>query len=83
MSTIAGLGHNLDVPITAEGVESEQIRSALADFGCSEAQGWLFGRAISADAVRSFLAMGGTGATPEVPTETSDQDKRKRANRRW
>ena len=56
VNTIAGLGHNLDVPITAEGVESEQIRNALADFGCSEAQGWLFGRAISADAVRSFLA---------------------------
>ena len=60
VNTIAGLGHNLDVPITAEGVESEQIRTALADFGCSEAQGWLFGRAISAEAVRSFLALGGT-----------------------
>ena len=57
VNTIAGLGHNLDVPITAEGVESEQIRNALADFGCSEAQGWLFGRAISAEAVRNFLAM--------------------------
>ena len=58
VNTIAGLGHNLDVPITAEGVESEQIRSALADFGCSEAQGWLFGRAISGDAVRAFLDLG-------------------------
>ena len=29
VNTIAGLGHTLDVPITAEGVESEQIRSAL------------------------------------------------------
>ena len=83
VSTIAGLGHNLDVPITAEGVESEQIRSALADFGCSEAQGWLFGRAISADAVRSFLAMGGTGTPPERTQEISAQDKPKRANRRW
>lgn len=83
VSTIAGLGHNLDVPITAEGVESEQIRNALADFGCSEAQGWLFGRAISADAVRSFLAMGGTGTPPEMTQEISDQNKPKRANRRW
>ena len=79
VSTIAGLGHNLDVPITAEGVESEQIRSALADFGCSEAQGWLFGRAISADAVRNFLAMGITGE------EGSGEGERRtpRANRRW
>src|SRR3954463_15913325 len=59
VSTIAGLGHNLNVPISAEGVESEQIRSALAKFGCSEAQGWLFGRAVSAETVRSFLDLTG------------------------
>jgi diguanylate cyclase (GGDEF)-like protein len=59
VNTIAALGHTLDVPISAEGVESEQIRAALQKFGCSEAQGWLFGRAVSADAVRSFLEMSG------------------------
>jgi diguanylate cyclase (GGDEF)-like protein len=85
VSTIAGLGHNLDVPITAEGVESEQIRSALADFGCSEAQGWLFGRAISAEAVRSFLAMNnGQGQLPPADEEPA-QPRRSapKANRRW
>jgi EAL domain-containing protein (putative c-di-GMP-specific phosphodiesterase class I) len=84
VNTIAGLGHNLDVPITAEGVESEQIRSALANFGCSEAQGWLFGRAISGDAVRAFLSMGSGDGKPEAdqPTEDSAASKRK-ANRRW
>ena len=66
VSTIAGLGHNLDVPISAEGVESEQIRNALAKFGCSEAQGWLFGRAISAEAVRSFLEMRSGTETPQA-----------------
>jgi len=84
VNTIAGLGHNLDVPITAEGVESEQIRSALANFGCSEAQGWLFGRAISGDAVRAFLDLG-SGQHPQEtkqPAEISATAKRK-ANRRW
>jgi EAL domain-containing protein (putative c-di-GMP-specific phosphodiesterase class I) len=84
VNTIAGLGHNLDVPITAEGVESEQIRMALANFGCSEAQGWLFGRAISADAVRAFLSMSSDDA-PAQPQPSLDQpspDKRK-SNRRW
>jgi EAL domain-containing protein (putative c-di-GMP-specific phosphodiesterase class I) len=57
VDTIASLGHTLSVPITAEGVESEQIRSELKKFGCSEAQGWLFGRADSADTVRTFLDM--------------------------
>jgi diguanylate cyclase (GGDEF)-like protein len=85
VNTIAGLGHNLNVPITAEGVESEQIRNALADFGCSEAQGWLFGRAISAEAVRSFLAMSGSDPVPAPsaalrPTQPSVKS---RANRRW
>jgi EAL domain-containing protein (putative c-di-GMP-specific phosphodiesterase class I) len=65
VNTIAGLGHTLDVPISAEGVESEQIRVALERYGCSEAQGWLFGRAISADAVRSFLRMSDAKVGPE------------------
>ena len=65
VNTIAGLGHTLDVPISAEGVESEQIRAALQGFGCSEAQGWLFGRAVSGDAVRSFLRMSEAGVGPE------------------
>jgi diguanylate cyclase (GGDEF)-like protein len=67
VNTIAGLGHTLDVPISAEGVESEQISSALAKYGCSEAQGWLFGRAISGDAVRKFLDMsdGSAGGAAE------------------
>jgi EAL domain-containing protein (putative c-di-GMP-specific phosphodiesterase class I) len=65
VNTIASLGHSLDVPISAEGVESEQIRLALEQFGCSEAQGWLFGRAISADAVRTFLRMSDAGVGPE------------------
>jgi len=92
VSTIASLGHTLSVPITAEGVESEQIRSELKKFGCSEAQGWLFGRAVSADTVRAFLEMkqsGTPGAAPgETPTEppVSPEDAARftpRVNRRW
>ena len=67
VGTIANLGHKLNVPITAEGVESEQIRSALAEFGCSEAQGWLFGRAVSGESVRTFLGLKQKG----TPTEAS------------
>jgi diguanylate cyclase (GGDEF)-like protein len=84
VSTIAGLGHNLDVPITAEGVESEQIRNALADFGCSEAQGWLFGRAISADAVRAFLSMSSSNDASGASKPPAEIESPKRGtNRRW
>jgi EAL domain-containing protein (putative c-di-GMP-specific phosphodiesterase class I) len=83
VNTIAGLGHNLNVPISAEGVESEQIRNALADFGCSEAQGWLFGRAISAEAVRSFLAMSDNSSAGAAASSAAPASAKSRANRRW
>lgn len=51
--TITSLGKMLCVPITAEGVESESIRKRLAEVGCQDAQGWLFGRAVSAQFIRS------------------------------
>ena len=82
VNTIASLGHTLSVPITAEGVESEQVRSELKKIGCSQAQGWLFGRAVSADTVRSFLEMkddlwgGERPADEQVPT-------RRPQTRRW
>jgi predicted signal transduction protein with EAL and GGDEF domain len=79
VNTIAGLGHTLHVPITAEGVESEQIRTALAGFGCSEAQGWLFGRAISAEAVRSFLA----SSQRSAGSGGDKRETKRRSNRRW
>jgi EAL domain-containing protein (putative c-di-GMP-specific phosphodiesterase class I) len=69
VNTIASLGHTLDVPISAEGVESEQIRDALDRYGCSEAQGWLYGRAVSGEAVRSFLKMGKEGEPTRAATK--------------
>ena len=75
VGTIANLGHKLNVPITAEGVESEQIRSALAEFGCSEAQGWLFGRAVSGESVRTFLGLKQKGAPPPASAPDSDSHR--------
>ena len=73
VGTIASLGHTLSVPITAEGVESEQIRNELQKYGCSEAQGWLFGRAVSGETVRTFLEMKESGETTrETPPNESD-----------
>jgi diguanylate cyclase (GGDEF)-like protein len=41
---IVGLGRGLDVPITAEGVETEEQQAFLADLDCAEIQGFLIGR---------------------------------------
>jgi diguanylate cyclase (GGDEF)-like protein len=76
VNTIASLGHQLNVPITAEGVESEQIRGELNKFGMSEAQGWLFGRAVSAESVRSFLGLEEPGDAPKKPKPQEDDGHR-------
>jgi diguanylate cyclase (GGDEF)-like protein len=47
VETITALGRSLHVPITAEGVETPAIREKLAALGCSDAQGWYFGRAVA------------------------------------
>jgi diguanylate cyclase (GGDEF)-like protein len=47
VQTIAALGKTLGVPITAEGIESDAIRQQMAALGCTDAQGWHFGRAVS------------------------------------
>ena len=77
VDTIATLGHRLNVPLTAEGVESEQVRLELASLGCSEAQGWLYGRAVSADTVRSFLDVEDEeSAGADAPDEAPIQQRR-------
>jgi EAL domain-containing protein (putative c-di-GMP-specific phosphodiesterase class I) len=41
---IVTLGHNLNIPILAEGVETENQLAFLAQEGCDEVQGYLTGR---------------------------------------
>jgi len=75
--TIASLGKLLCVPITAEGVENEAIRLQLAEAGCQDAQGWLFGRAVSAQLVRDHFDLPAERAPgPLEPVETNDQERR-------
>ena len=56
VSAIAGLGASLDVPITAEGIEDDQIIGKLKALGCTKGQGWYFGQPMNIDQVRALLA---------------------------
>lgn len=67
VETISTLGRSLRLPITAEGVESDAIRKRLVDLGCSDAQGWLFGRAIPAEDVQGYFAAPGKVADERGP----------------
>ena len=86
VNTITNLGHTLNVPITAEGIESEQVRNELGKYGCAEGQGWLFGRPLSAETVRTFLEMkereGGGRGSPSSPADEAEA-KRPKLRRSW
>lgn len=57
VSTILSLGHALRLPITAEGIEDDGTRDRLRQLGCSDGQGWLFGKAVSGEVIRATLGV--------------------------
>lgn len=91
VSTIASLGKSLRLPVTAEGVESEEVRAHLQSLGCEDGQGWLWGKAVPAAAVRTLLASrvpvelleAVRGVVPAAKGERRDGERRpSRAKRR-
>lgn len=55
VKSIIDLGHNLNLKIIAEGVETATARELLTSFDCDEGQGYHFCRPIPADAMTNFL----------------------------
>ncbi|PHR20907.1 MAG: GGDEF-domain containing protein [Sphingopyxis sp.] len=55
VKSIASLASSLNVPITAEGIESDEMRGYLDDIGSMDGQGWLYGRATSKDELMKLL----------------------------
>jgi len=56
MRAIIGLCGGLNLSVTAEGIETEGQATAVARHGVQQAQGFLFGKAISASAVSELLS---------------------------
>lgn len=53
---VIGLGKSFSAVVTAEGVETDAELTCLAREGCDQAQGFLLGRPMAADAVHTLLA---------------------------
>ena len=89
VSTILSLGHALKLPITAEGIEDDGTKDRLQRLGCSDGQGWLFGKAVSGDLVRTMLGVTSPAAEtaaevhPVTPApDRRDQHRRAAASKR-
>ncbi len=53
---IIAMGHNLQLKVIAEGVETQEQRTFLREHGCHEMQGYLISPPVSAECLQTFLA---------------------------
>lgn len=71
VSTILSLGRALHLPITAEGIEDDRTRNRLQQLGCSDGQGWLFGKAVSGEVVSASFGIAAAEEEAVAATKSS------------
>ena len=59
VKSITSLGEGMNLPITAEGIESREVLDELRTMGKFKGQGYLYGRPVDAAAVATMLAQKG------------------------
>jgi EAL domain-containing protein (putative c-di-GMP-specific phosphodiesterase class I) len=62
VGAITAMARSLKIEVTAEGVETEQQFIYLREHGCSEVQGFLFGRPVAAAEFEQQLKLERSGA---------------------
>jgi PAS domain S-box-containing protein len=62
VAAIVGLAHSLDLVTIAEGIETEEQAEMLLRLDCQLAQGWLYGRPLTADRIPHMIE-----AAPRLP----------------
>jgi predicted signal transduction protein with EAL and GGDEF domain len=81
---VLGLARALDIPVTAEGVETSAQQRFLARLGCEQIQGYLIGRPLPIDHYHALTGCSASGSelrkerparsepdvAPESPSET-------------
>ncbi len=70
VQTIIGMARNLELDVIAEGVETEEQRAFLAEYGCCLFQGYLLGRPTPLAGLEALLdAAAGAPAAPALPVQ--------------
>jgi diguanylate cyclase (GGDEF)-like protein len=78
VTAVLGLGRSLDIPVLAEGVESEEQRAFLNTEACAQAQGFLFGRPAPLSAISHLVYSSPDEEIPEsVLAKLADSDEEK------
>ncbi len=67
VNAITKLGESLGLPITAEGIETEEILERLREIGCQKGQGWHYSKPQAIASVRQLLAERGMLPTARAP----------------
>ncbi len=67
---VLSIAHNLGVKVVAEGVETQEQASLLADLGCDEVQGFFFGAPVPESQVEATCGRLGPGACGASPSWT-------------
>ena len=80
VKAITSLGVGLGMPVTAEGVESEEVLKRLQEYGNYKGQGYFYGRPQPAGVTSELLAgrdlLALPNAEPEVPAISAEPVKR-------
>ncbi len=83
VTTILSLGRALHLPITAEGIEDDGTRERLSRLGCSDGQGWLFGKAVPGSTITERFgiqrAADQRAAEPDRVDSKERRDRKRRA----
>lgn len=74
VEAITSLGRGMDMPITAEGIETPEVLEALRQFGALKGQGYLYGKPakfadVCADLAGQGLLSGQAGSAPKPAAE--------------
>lgn len=67
IEAISSLGKGMDLPITAEGIESPEVLDELRKYGSFKGQGYLYGQPEDAESVRAMLASNNLLPSPVPP----------------